>query len=397
MSLLFRKIFSSLILLSALTLAACQTTTQRNRPTSDGSAPISVEKLPPRTLHQQQTMSGITQQDKMRVAILLPLTGTNAQLGQDLLASAQMSLFDHGSNQLELMIHDTQGTPAQASAAAQQALHEGAQLIVGPLFSQEVAAVKAIASQANVPVLSFSNNQKVADSQVFILGFDPSEQVREIISVAAAHNIRNIGALLPENAYGDLLQDALVQAVAHNDIRIEAIAFYRPGTSDFSAQAIKLRNIPLQGLFVPEGGDTLKLVISSLQYNDVDLTQVRLLGSGQWDTPQTFTTSSARGGWFVAPAPYKRAQFEQKFRTQFGHSPPRIATLSYDAMSLAAILSQTRQGNSLMLSELTQPRGFDGIDGTFRLIPNGLVERRLAVLEVANHGVKVVSPAKAEF
>lgn len=396
MSFLFKKISLHLVLLSALTLAACQTTTQRKAPTTSDSS-IQVEKLPPQTLHQQKPVSQVLQQDKMRVAVLLPLTGAHAQLGQDLLASAQMSLFDHGNDQLELMIHDTQGTPAQASNATQQAINEGAQLIVGPIFSQEVAAVKTIAAQANVPVLSFSNNQTVAGNQVFVLGFDPSEQIREIISVAAAHNIRSIAALLPENGYGDLLRDALVLAAQENNIRLEVIASYRPGTSDFSAQALKLKDIPLQGLFVPEGGDTLKFMVSSLLFNDVDLSQVRLLGTGQWDTPQTFVTQSARGGWFVAPPPQKRAQFEQKFSAQFGHTPPRIATLAYDAMSLAAILSQTRQGNSLMLSELTQPRGFDGIDGTFRLNPNGLVERRLAVLEVANHGVRVISPARTAF
>lgn len=394
----YQKFSLSLILLSALTLAACQTTTQREAP-APGNVPIRVEKLPPRTLQQPQaaTTPQDLQQDKMRVALLLPLTGSRAKLGQDMLASAQMSLFDHGSDQLELVIYDTQGDPEQARMVAQKALSEQAQLIVGPIFSQEVAAVRTVASQANVPILSFSNNQTVAGNQVFVLGFDPGEQIREIIAVAAAHNIRTLGALLPENAYGDLLQDALVQAAKENGVRIESVASYRPGTSDFSAQAIKLKDVPLQGLFIPEGGDTLKLMISSLLYNDVDLTQVKLLGTGQWDTPQTFTTDSIRGGWFVAPPPHKRAQFEQKFRAQFGHTPPRIATLAYDAMSLAAILSQTQQGTSLMLSELTQPRGFDGIDGIFRLNPNGLVERRLAVLEVANRGVRVISPAKSGF
>ncbi len=394
---LYKKISVSLVLLSALTLAACQTTTQHTEPTTGSGGSISVEKLPPRILHQPQTTLQAPQNDKMRVAVLLPLTGTQAELGQDLLAAAQMSLFDHGSDQLELMIHDTQGTSVQAGIAAQNALDEGAQLIVGPIFSQEVSAVKSIASRANIPVLSFSNNQTVAGDNVFILGFDPSEQIKEIIAAAAAHNINTIGALVPESDYGDILQDTLARAAAHNNVRIAVIATYRPGTSDFSAQALKLKGIPLQGLFIPEGGDSLKLMLSSLLYNDVALDHVRLLGTGQWDTPQTFVTEGARGGWFVAPLPQKRAHFEQKFRAQFGHIPPRIATIAYDAMSLAAILSQTRQGNSLMLSELTQPRGFDGIDGTFRLNRNGLVERHLPILEVARNGVRVISPAKAAF
>ena len=391
----FKNISKFLTLLSALSLGACQTTTQE-KTTSSSSSPISIQKLPPRTL-QDSSLAPNQAANKLKVALLTPLSGTHAKLGQDMLSAAQLSLFAHGGNRVEMMIYDTKGNPDEATSVAHQALQDGAQLFIGPVFSSEVQAISAVTVQAGVPILSFSNSESVAGPTIFTLGFDPKDQIDAILQVAATHGMRHIGAMLPENAYGQLLQESLNNAARAHSVQVSPVVFYTPGAGDFSQQTAQFKDQPLQGILVPEGGQTLKLITSALLYNDVDMSEIKLLGTGQWDTPATFNDDSLLGGWYAATPPNKRVQFEQKFHQQFGHYPPRIATLAYDAISLAIVLSQQATTPSNMIAALTQPRGFDGMDGAFRLNANGHVDRPLAVLEVATHGVRVVSPAQSSF
>ncbi len=124
---------------------------------------------------------------EVRVGLLLPLTGPAADLARDMLDAAQMALFDVGPNDLTLLPRDTAGTPDGARQAAEQAIEEGAAVILGPLFNQAVTAVSPVAAQANVRVLAFSNVTAAAADGTFLLGFRPEEQVQRVVRYALEH------------------------------------------------------------------------------------------------------------------------------------------------------------------------------------------------------------------
>ncbi len=111
-----------------------------------------------------------------RVAILLPLSGARADIGQALLHGAQLALDAPGAPPLD--VKDTGGTPDGAAAAAQAAIADGAGLILGPLTSAETAAVAPVARAANVAVLAFTNDPSQAQPGVWTLGITPGQQVR---------------------------------------------------------------------------------------------------------------------------------------------------------------------------------------------------------------------------
>jgi ABC-type branched-subunit amino acid transport system substrate-binding protein len=335
---------------------------------------------------------------KVKVAMLLPLSGPNAGLGQSMLDAAQMALFDIGDEHLILMPHDTQGNPAGAAAAAQAALNDGANLILGPLLAAEVEAVKPIARQANVAVVAFSTATQLAGDGTFLMGFLPRQDITRVTSFAHDRGAHSFAALAPSTPYGQLAVSTFKDAVAAGGGTIADVQFYDPGASDLSGVIKTLAHDGgFDALLLPEGGNRLTATAPLLPYNGIDPAKVHLIGTGLWDDPRLGAEPALVGGWYAAPSPAARAQFEAHFQQLYNHKPPRLATLGYDAAALAAVLAQNPKGADFSVNALTNPSGFAGVDGLFRFRADGLVQRGLAVLEVHRDGPSVVSPAPETF
>lgn len=334
-----------------------------------------------------------------KVALLLPLSGPNAQIGQALLDSAQMALFDLADERFELLPRDTKGTPAGAADAARQAVAEGARLILGPLFGPEVAAVRPIAQNAAVDVLAFTNDWTQAGNGVYVMGFVPADQVNRVVGFARSRGITRYVALAPRNAYGDAVVGALQNSVRQLGGTVAQIERYDPASPDLAqpARQAAQAGVQPQAIMLAEGGPRAQGLAAALASGGAYTQQVRLLGTGLWDDPTLGQEPALVGGWFAAPAPQARADFEQRFEQTYGRKPPRIATLSYDATAIVSVLAKMGSPVGLDRTALNNPGGFEGIDGLFRLRPNGLVERGLAVLEVTPAGSRVLDPAPTTF
>lgn len=372
------------------------------------------------------------------VALLVPLSGESAQLGRAMFRAAQLALFDVGNEDLVLLPRDTRGTPEGAAEMARAALADGARLILGPLFADSVAAVTPHARDAGVSVVAFSSDRAAARPGVFVMGHLPAQQVERIAGFAGAEGLRRIAALAPDDAYGqrvvgDLRRasaaagvtvvdaafypaaaraasdvDDLVRALADFDRRRRALEARRDelrarGDADAAAALARLEDAdtlgppPFDAVFLPEGGARLLTVAPLLPFYDVDLDGVRLLGTARWESAPLGAEPALIGGWFAAPPPAARRVFEARFERFFGAPPPRLATLAYDAVALAGALAAQPDGPGLGAAALAAPDGFRGVDGLFRFLPDGTNERGLAVLEVAEDGVRTVDPAPESF
>jgi ABC-type branched-subunit amino acid transport system substrate-binding protein len=336
---------------------------------------------------------------KVTVAMLLPLTGPSGQLGEAMLDAAQMALFDLASDQVELVTGDTKGTAEGASAAAQQAIGQGAQIIFGPLLAGEVGAVKPIAQSAHVPVIAFSTDATLAGGGVYLMGFLPSEEVARVTAYAHAQGHNRFAVLAPSTPYGQVAADAVKAAVAAAGATVSRVEFYDPGLGSMATavKAFAAEGVDYDALFLPEGGARLKVLAPQLPYFKIDPDQVKFLGTGLWDDPGLGTEPSLDGGWYAAPDPQSRAAFEQRFAQLYRHAAPRLATLGYDAMALAAVLAKAPQGADFSDAAITSANGFSGLDGIFRFRANGLVQRGLAVLEVQHNGDGIIDPAPQSF
>lgn len=333
------------------------------------------------------------------VAILLPQSGPNAALGQDMLNAAQLALSDIATDDLSLVAKDTGGVPDRAANAARSALADGAKLIIGPLTAAEVEAVSPIAHSAGIDVLAFSNQAKVAGNGTFVLGFLPEQEAGRIAGYASAAGMRRFAVLAPQTPYGQLTAHAFQEAVVRAGGEVDQVQYYEPAADPHPAiQALVPADRPdFQGLLMPEPSpQKLKSTAALLASSNVAPPAVRLLGTDAWDVPGLGSEPALVGGWYATTAPSARVAFEQRFRQAYGHRPQRLATLAYDAVGIAAVLQRT-PGASFSTEALINPSGFAGADGIFRLLPDGTTERGLAVLQVEQSGTTVVSPAPESF
>lgn len=341
----------------------------------------------------------------VKVALLLPLSapGQTASIAKALKNAAEAALLDSGSESIQLLTKDTSGNADGARTAVNAALKEGATLILGPLLSAEVQAVAPIARQRNVPVIAFSSVAGVAGNGVYLMSFLPSEEVSNLVRYAASQGIRNLAAMIPQSAYGGTVENALNQAAVANGAKIVALDRYTRSVagvaSTSKAVAGKIANSTndIQGLFLPEGGPMLANAANGLTAAGVTSGKVRMLGTGLWDERATSNVQLVIGGWYAGVSPDLIARFTGRYQKAYGSTPPRLASLAYDAVSLAIIVTRTAPGGKATAKDITNPEGFKGVNGLFRFRRNGKVERGLSILEVTPTGPREVSPAPDRF
>ncbi len=372
------------------------------------------------------------------VALLLPLSGPAAKVGEALFEAAEMALFDVGAETMVLLPFDTRGTPEGAAEAARAAVRDGARLILGPLFSASAAAVAPVAAEAGINVVAFSSDRNAARPGVFIMGFLPDQQVARVVGFAAGQGIARIAALASAGPYGRTAVAALRKAAGSLGVTITDIVYF-PETvrtasevsdilraftrydarraallaqkralarrdDEVSREALRrletldtLGEVGFDAVLIPDGGLALTTVAPLLPYYDVDTGKVRILGTAAWESADLLSEPALVGAWFAAPSPAARKPFEARFAKLFGHAPLRIASLAYDAVALAGTLARLPGGPDFSVARLTSPSGFRGIDGLFRFAPDGVSERGYAVLEIAADGIATVSPAPQSF
>jgi branched-chain amino acid transport system substrate-binding protein len=339
---------------------------------------------------------------QVKAGLILPLSapGNAGVAGQSMRNAAEMAIAEFNNPNIQLLVKDDGGTAQAAQLAAQQSLDDGAQIILGPLFSQSVGFVAQVARPRNVPVIAFSTDATVASPGVYLLSFLPESDVDRIVQYAGSVGKRSYAALIPDNPYGAVVEAAFKQAIArHPGSQIVALERY---PHDKAAMAGPIRSMA-QGstradcLFIPDSGDIVPEVVQGLAADSVNLKRLQLLGTGLWDDPRIYAAASLAGGWYAAPDGTGYRNFATRYRARYNQDPVRTATLSYDAVALIAALVKTQGPQPFTPQILTNPSGFSGIDGLFRFRPNGTNQRGLAVLRVAVGGAQIISPAPRSF
>jgi branched-chain amino acid transport system substrate-binding protein len=335
-----------------------------------------------------------------KVALLLPLSGPGEtkRIAQAMKQAAELALTDTGGSGITLITKDSGGNAGTAKAAAQAALNEGAELILGPLLAPEVQAVKTVA-QGRANVIAFSSQSNVAGQGTYLMSFLPEEEVANVVRYAASQGKRNLALLYPQTQYGSNVQAALNRSAGPSGVKIAASQpFARGQSSAAAAQRIAQDlNDPSRGIdsiLIPEGGEALRSLSTALEQNGITPEKVKILGTGLWDDTVTRSTPIAQGGWYAGVSPDMVQRFDSKYSNVYGGNPPRIASLAYDAVSLAAGLARKGDFSS---GAITDAGGYQGQNGLFRFRSNGLIERGLSILEMTPSGPQVVAQAPSRF
>jgi branched-chain amino acid transport system substrate-binding protein len=385
-------------------LGACETSSLgpwKSSQTADfGAAQETPRHFADKAALGQTALSG---QPSVKVALLVPLSSPNKDLGQSMMNAAQLALFDMGYENFELLPEDSGNDAASARVAAQNVLNEGADLILGPVFADAVAAVKPLAAQKNVNVIAFSTDWKVAGGNTFLMSFVPFDQVKRIASYNASLGRQKVGILEPQTEYGRTVTKEY-QAVLKS-LGLPAAQVTRlPDDPQQLPAAIQsfAQSGAYDSVFIPVGGERALAVASLLTQAGLTSDKVSYLSTGLWDDTGLAHHAVMSNALFAAPQPDLRNNFLRNYRQTYGgNAPPRLASLAYDATALAAVLarqaSSADPAHAFNRAALLNPNGFAGIDGIFRFGPNGIVQRGQAVLTFKNMSIDIVDRAPRTF
>lgn len=416
-----RRTVFGLAAATAVLLSACATpgptTPVQTAPQSPVvGAPPEPASLPVRIADPAYTPRHMQGRAITRVALLLPFSANASAArteAQNILRAAELALFERAGDDLVLLPRDTGGTASGARDAAESAIADGADLILGPLFSAAVAATGQAAGEAGVPVIAFSTDETVAGDGVYLLSFPPGEEVRRVTEYVMDQGATRLAFIGPASAYGRIARDAYADTIterlgedpepvtvtvdvvppedAPEDARpqertftfaqgLAAEAFYDGGVSAMTEAAARLARVGVerldpaeaarmtgadwvpsdgsafQAVLLPEGGDGLRMLAPVLLYEDIDPLLVKFLGTGLWRDPSLAREPALSHGWFAGPDPAARDRFEQVYERVYGDAPSRLAGLGYDAASLAALFSA--EGGDFSDARLTDPDGF---------------------------------------
>jgi ABC-type branched-subunit amino acid transport system substrate-binding protein len=336
----------------------------------------------------------------VRVGLLLPFSSRPADAAS-LYSAAELALFDHGDQDMLLIPRDSGGDEAAAAAAGQALVRDGADVIIGPVLREGVEGVAGVARRERIPVIGFSSDRTVAGDGVYLLSFQLEDEVARLVSFAGSRNILTLALLAPDNEYGRRVDQALRSEAGRRGVTVVRSELYPRTDAEAAAAAQRValatQSAPVQGIVIAETGATLRAIGPALIRGGVDPRQVHLMGTSAWASGDAQREPTYAGGWYVAPDPTVRNDFERHYRQAFGAEPTRLASLSYDAVSLAALLSNDRGAGGLSRGAIERSDGFLGSDGVFRFRSDGSIERGLAIMEVRQGAAVPIDPAPRRF
>jgi len=370
------------------------------------------------------------ERQKVQVALFLPLSGKHQELGWSLANSAFMSLYDNDRKRnIELILFDTKAEVKTAKKVFDDIISRNIKLVIGPVFSNIATSIKEDAIANNISVISFSNNRDLIrnividekiDGGIFLAGMMPETQIDKIVDYSMQQNYQRFAIIAPRNQYGNAITTLYKKIIKDRDGKFITGEFYRNSNYNIDRvvnrvinsftidEEIEINNDTVieeeqrqyaQVIMIPESGKILDQIIASIKKQNINEREFKIIGTSAWDNIATINNPEIFGAWFVAPKNNKFRYFEKNYYKNFGKFPPRIASISYDLVgALGQIIRNKGTITSPSASDITNfKEGFEGIDGLFRFLPNGIVQRNLAVLEVSDDGFKTIQDPEDEF
>ena len=372
-----RRTFLAAMVGGTLLLAGCQTAPMGPPPgPRPGPGPVGPVQVP-----------------QNGVAIIVPMTGGDAAVGQSIANAAKLALADTGEKSLKLTVYDSAAVGGAAGAAT-RAIADGNGLILGPLLGEDVRAAAPIARQAGVPIISFSNDRDVAGNGVFIMGFTPDQSIGRVVSYAKTRGVSRYAVLAPTGVYGQRATQSMLAAVRRSGGSMGAVETYNRSAASVGAAAKRLNSKGnFDAILIADSGRIAAIVAPSLSVGP------RILGTELWATDKTLgKTTALRGGWYAAATDVQFDKMSVRYRSRFGRTPFRLASLGYDAVLLAVRSARDWDiGRPFPARKLVASDGFGGVDGSFRFGRDGIADRLLEVRQVTATGSEVIDPARSAF
>jgi len=338
------------------------------------------------------------------VALLVPTSDADiANLAQSLENAARLAVQESPDVVIDLRVYDTAGNETIAAQVAQQAVDDGAQIILGPLRAETANAAAVAVADDGVNVISFSNNPTIAGGNLYLLGKTFDNTAEQLLEFAAVQGKSRAVVVYPNNIEGTFGLQAFRKAAQKSGITIVSEqGFEFNETAVINAipmirAAVEIEQADLLLLTSTSSG-ALPLLAQLLPENGLDPMKIQYAGLARWDVPaQMLDLPGVQNGWFAVPDTASNENFATRYELVNGGRPHNLASLAYDAVSIIAQIGRSDGGAVLSAQNLTNPNGFKGVDGIFRLKNDGTNERALSLAQIIEKQVTILDPAPRAF
>lgn len=352
-----------------------------------------------------QTGPMIDPAQPVQVALLVP--GGSGDANYDYMArsmanGARMAVADAQGARIDLRVYDSGDDAARAVAVANKAVTEGAKIIVGPLHAESANAV-GNAVKGRVNVLAFSNNADIAGGNLFVLGNTFANTADRLVSYGVSKGLRRYLIVHEKDVAGQLGEAAIEGAIARNRATMVGKTAHGETRAEMDAIAPTIAAAAAankaQALFLTGNHqDTLPEITAALARAGVTGQSLQMMGLTRWDLPASRTgLPQLQNGWFAVPDLARMAEFNARYKAAFGETPHDFATLAYDGVSAIAANIRAGRKNAVTTAGLTQGAGYAGVQGAFRLRPDGTNQRQLSIATLQGGRMVVIDPARRSF
>ena len=343
----------------------------------------------------------------MRIALLIPKSGDNAVLGNELQRGAELALFSLRNSAIELLVFDT--VEKGADVAAREAVVAESDIIVGPLFSDAVVPARQVAATHGVPMLALSNNTAIAGRGSWLFGYLPEQQVDILLGHALTAGRSKVGIIAADDVFGqklarharkrlgqfglepeDFVTLTAAQLASEDELKdaVKRFTGYTPPAVDEETPAASELPPPrFDAVLFAGSADFALRTAPVLAYYDADPERVLYLGNAQWNQRRILMEPSLQGGLFASRPTDRDDAFNALWSSALGGRPGALARLSFDAMAMAAILAG--QERETWNAALEAGSGYNGFSGAYRLMPDGGNRRSFEIRQV-NGGVSTI-------
>ncbi len=340
----------------------------------------------------------------VQVALLLPLSGEagTAQVGTAMANGAKLAIAFIEANpnigeNITISLRDTGTSPAGAINAANAAVAEGAKLILGPLTGEQVTAAGSVARASGIPLIGFSTTSSAAGPGVYLLSVLPEAEMKRSVLYVRDKGLRGLAGIFPATAYGEAQATAFrQQAVAAG---FSPSAVYTFSSVDEARQIVDqakplIERGMIDALFIPDRS-TATSFGTLLAEAGVTRDMLQLVGSADWAGDANIAASGPlQGAIYPAVDSAGLNAIAADYQARFGGRPHPLTTIAYTATILANVNTLSLANPPYDAALLTNPSGFTGRDGVFRLLSNGRSEYGLAVMQIGAGGATMVEGPK---
>lgn len=348
---------------------------------------------------------------KYKIGVFLPTQSqsiTIKKVSLSLLNAARLAHKETNNKNMDLIIYPIGDSDETIIPAAQRAVKDKIDLIIGPLLSPSVVTTRYYTEPAGIPMLALSNDQtSVNGGFSYLLSYLPEQNVANIVNYAIMQGHRNFGVFSSYTPYGKRVAETFEQQVDSRNGRVTNTVFFTENAPDFNEKTKQIAEVEMRhsetaptswtSLMLPDRATLVMKTMPLLSRHQIDFKKTLILGTGIWDDARILEIEELNGAVFAAPNQKTLKIFEDRYQAMFKEKPTTLSSLAYDAVALASGLIRQYPNNPFDVKNITNPNGFVGVGGIFRFRNDGLSERGLSILRIDKKKFKVVIPAPDTF